>query len=102
MQSPTYNQKYASSIQALSEQYNSVSGNVSAVLDLLLSDEDYDFGSAAWFLTSQCTSDVRSALQSGSESGWQSYLTQCVGTTVTDERKAYWTRAIQALGVKSS
>lgn len=101
MQSPTYNQQYAASIPALASQYRSVSGNVSAVLDLLLSDETYDFGSAAWFLTSQCTPAVRAALQSGSEAGWEGYITSCVGTTVTDDRKAYWTRAVQALGVKS-
>ncbi|KAL1964191.1 hypothetical protein VTN77DRAFT_7149 [Rasamsonia byssochlamydoides] len=102
MQSPTYNQQYAASIPALSAQYSSVAGNVSAVLDLLLSDETYDFGSAAWFLTSQCNADVRAALQSGSEAGWEEYITDCVGTTVTEERREYWVRAVEALGVQSS
>lgn len=102
MQSPTFNQKYAASIPDIQGEAQSASGDVGKVLDLLLSDEKYDFGSAAWFLTSQCSADVRSALQSGSESGWESYISSCIGTTVTDDRKAYWTRAMQALGVASS
>lgn len=101
MQSPSYNQQYAASIPALASRYRSVKGNVTAVLDLLLSDETYDFGSAAWFLTSQCTPAVRAALRSGSEDGWRGYITNCVGTTVTDDRKAYWVRAVKALGVRS-
>jgi hypothetical protein len=99
MQSPTFNSKYAASIPALSSKLSSVSNDPAGTLDLLLSDEVYDFGSAAWFLTSQCSSDVRTQLQSGSEGGWESYISSCVGTTVTDARKAYWTRAVQALGV---
>jgi hypothetical protein len=102
MQSPTFNQKYAASIPEIQSEAQAAAGNVSEVLDLLLSDETYDFGSAAWFLTTQCTAEVRTALQSGSESGWESYVSSCIGTTVTEDRKAYWTRAMQALGVASS
>lgn len=102
MQSPTFNDKYASSIPDISDEYASAKGNVSAILDLLLSDEKYDFGSAAWFLTTQCTDSVRTELQKGTESGWEGYISSCVGTTVTDERKAYWTKALETLGVQSS
>lgn len=42
---------------------------------------------------------MRSALQKGSETGWQKYISDCVGTSVTDERKEYWDRAAKALGV---
>lgn len=100
MQSPTFNSKYASSISELSDSLASVpAGDVSAVLNVLLSDEKYDFGSAAWFLTTQCGQSVRAELQTGSLSGWQEYISGCVGTSVTDDRKAYWTRAVEALGV---
>lgn len=98
MQSPTFNKKYALSIPALSPKVSSNS-DPSAVLDLLLSDESYDFGSGAWFLTTQCSPEVRGALQSGSESGWEMYITGCVGTSVTEDRRSYWDRAVQALGV---
>ncbi|OKL56820.1 hypothetical protein UA08_07963 [Talaromyces atroroseus] len=101
MQSPTYNDKYAASIPALSEQYASATGNVTAILDLLVADDSYDFGSAAWFLTTQCSDSVRAELQQGSESGWEGYITSCVGTTVTDERKDYWLKAVDVLGVGS-
>ncbi|GAM40856.1 hypothetical protein TCE0_041f13532 [Talaromyces pinophilus] len=102
MQSPTFNDKYASSLTELADAYASAEGDVAAVLDLLLSDEKYDFGSAAWFLTTQCSESVREALQTGSEEGWEGYVSGCVGTTVTDDRKAYWSRAVEALGVSSS
>lgn len=103
MQSPTFNIQYAASIPALASKLSAINANQdpAAVLDLLLADETYDFGSAAWFLTTQCQPDVRSALQSGSEDGWERYITQCVGTTVTDERREYWNRAVQVLGVSS-
>lgn len=101
MQSPTYNDKYASSIPELSDQYAAAKGNVSAVLDVLLTDKKYDFGSAAWFLNTQCTDSVREELQKGSEEGWEEYTSSCIGTTVTDERKAYWTKAKSVLGVSS-
>ncbi|KAJ5358425.1 uncharacterized protein N7496_010838 [Penicillium cataractarum] len=99
MQSPTYNSKYASSIPALADKLPSVQNSPADLLDLLRDNEVYDFGSGAWFLTTQCTADVRSALQKGDQAGWQGYITGCVGTTVTDDRKAYWERAVKALGV---
>ncbi|KAJ9401506.1 hypothetical protein DTO282F9_1703 [Paecilomyces variotii] len=99
MQSPTYNSKYASSLPDLKTKLSSVTNNPAGLLDLLLANEDYDFGSGAWFLTTQCEDSVRKQLQTGSESGWEAYISQCVGTTVTDDRKAYWQRAVEALGV---
>ncbi|KAJ5669241.1 hypothetical protein N7462_010311, partial [Penicillium macrosclerotiorum] len=98
MQSPAYNKKYASSIPALADKLPAVADSPVDLLDLLRDNETYDFGSGAWFLTTQCSDDVRSALQSGSETGWEQYISGCVMTTVTDERKAYWQRATKALG----
>ncbi|KAJ5663675.1 hypothetical protein N7507_004406 [Penicillium longicatenatum] len=99
MQSPDYNKKYANSISALKDKVAEVSNSPADLLDLLREDETYDFGSGAWFLTTQCSEDVRSALQAGDESGWKKYISECVGTTVTDERKEYWQRAVKTLGV---
>ncbi|RHZ51867.1 uncharacterized protein CDV56_100690 [Aspergillus thermomutatus] len=99
MQSPAFNAKYAASLPALADKLKDVSGDPAGVLDLLLANEEYDFGSGAWFLATQCSQDVRSELQSGSEAGWQKYISSCVGTDANEERKAYWTRAVQALGV---
>ncbi|CAI7618481.1 unnamed protein product [Penicillium manginii] len=99
MQSPAFNKKYASSIPALKDKIAAVSNSPTDLLDLLRDNETYDFGSGAWFLTTQCSKDVRSALQDGSETGWEKYISSCVGTSVTDERKQYWERAVKALGV---
>lgn len=99
MQSPTYNSKYASSLPGLKDKLASVSNSPADLLDLLRENEVYDFGSGAWFLTTQCTADVRSALQKGDQAGWQRYISDCVGTSVTDERRAYWERAVKELGV---
>ncbi|KAK2778759.1 hypothetical protein FQN53_001656 [Emmonsiellopsis sp. PD_33] len=96
MQSPTYNTLYAKSIPALSDPLGKIDpDDVGAILDLLLSNDEYDFGSAAWFLTSQCTPEVRKGLQSGSKEGWEGYLTGCVGTTVTEVREGYWRKAME-------
>ncbi|KAJ5753726.1 uncharacterized protein N7511_007879 [Penicillium nucicola] len=99
MQSPAFNKKYASSLPALSDQLAAVSNDPAALLDLLRNNGAYDFGSGAWFLTTQCSKEVRTALAKGDESGWSRYISDCVGTSVTDERKEYWDRAVKALGV---
>ncbi|KAK2879982.1 hypothetical protein FQN49_000675 [Arthroderma sp. PD_2] len=97
MQMPKFNALYAKSISELSGKLGPKFTNVEAVLEILLSKDDYDFGSAAWFLTTQCTPAVRTALQSGTEDGWSKYLTECIGTTVSEERKAYWTKAMESV-----
>ncbi|CAI7647808.1 unnamed protein product [Penicillium viridicatum] len=99
MQSPAFNKKYASSLPDLKDKLAAVSNSPADLLDLLRNDSVTDFGSGAWFLTSQCSKEVRSALSDGSETGWQTFITDCVGTSVTDERKAYWERAVEAIGV---
>ncbi|KAM0286968.1 hypothetical protein ACHAQH_000652 [Verticillium albo-atrum] len=68
------------------------------ILDLVLPDE-YSWASAAWFLTTQCDAGVRTALQTGSREGLDKYLSECVGTEVTDDRVAYWQRAKDAFGI---
>lgn len=94
MQSPAFNKLYASSIPELK---GKVSDNVSATLDLLLENEHWDFGSAAWFLVSQCSEQVRQGVRDAELDGWEAYISQCVGTTVTEDRKAYWSRAKEVL-----
>ncbi len=99
MQSPAYNLKYAQSIPALAPYLALIqTSNVTAVLDLLIKYKNYDFGSGAWFLASQCDASVSSGLQSGSAAGFSAYLA-CIGTTETSARDAYYQRAVAALGV---
>lgn len=102
MQSPAYNLKYAQSIPALASYLEKIqSSDVVAVLDLLIKFTNYDFGSAAWFLTSQCDPSVRSELQTGSAAGFSAYIA-CIGTTETSDRNAYYQRAATAVGVTTS
>ena len=99
MQSPKYNLEYAQSIPALKDKLAAAGTDPKAVLALLTADGNLDFGSAAWFLTTQCHDDTRTALQAGTKAGWESYITTCVNTTVTPQREAYWNRAVMAFGV---
>lgn len=55
MQSPAFNKKYASSLPALEDKIAKVSNSPADLLDLLRENETYDFGSGAWFLTTQCS-----------------------------------------------
>ena len=94
MQSAAYNTKYA---QFLKQDIDGKSP--SDVLNLIIQYANWDFGSAMWFLSEQCEQGVRDGLKKGDDAGWNAYL-GCIGTTATDDRKAYWTRAKGALGVK--
>lgn len=99
MQSPAFNLEYAKSIPALAEGLNKAGSDVKAVLSLLTVNGEYDFGSAAWFLKNKCSEKVKTGLKTGTNDAWKAYITECIGTTVTDDRKAYWDRAAKAMGV---
>lgn len=106
MQMPNYNLLYAKSIPALSSSLAAITtassteglsdDELNAIRALVLPDQ-YSWGSAAWFLTTQCAS-ARAALQAGGQAGYEAYLA-CVGTSATSDRLAYWTRANSALGI---
>lgn len=102
MQSPKYNLIYAQSIPALGPYLQKVdTSDPKAVLNLLVTYINYDFGSAAWFLSTQCDQSVRSGLQSGSAAGFSAYIA-CIGTTATDAREQYYKQAMSALGANTS
>ncbi len=64
----------------------------------LVTPDEHNFGSAAWFLTTKCTADVQNSLKTGSDAGWAAYA-GCIGVGVDAARTAYWNRAKTALGV---
>lgn len=99
MQSPEFNLKYAQSLSGLQDELASAGSDPKGILALLTANGEYDFGSGAWFLTSQCSDSVRAGLKTGSLSGWQSYISDCIHTTPTPDRQAYWERAAKAMGV---
>ena len=97
MQSPDYNAQYAQAIFSSEKVQKAQSkGGVVGVLNALRPAQ-YSFASAAWFLTSQCSQEVRQGLQSGTQEGWASYISTCVGTTVNSQRLSYWQKSLQAL-----
>ena len=81
----------------ISDKIDAANGDVEQILDILLEKPEYDFGSGAWFLTTQCEDGVREQLQSGKEEGWEAYITKCVVTDANDERKVYWRKSVDAL-----
>ncbi|EMD86593.1 hypothetical protein COCHEDRAFT_1115009 [Bipolaris maydis C5] len=68
-----------------------------AVLRLANCNDEKSFGSAAWFLSTQCTGSVRDGLATRGKSGWHDFLTTCVNTTVTAERDTRWLATAQVM-----
>jgi len=104
MMSPTYVAKYLGWLSTVCTNCGITAAQVqeataqgpAAVLDLVNTDE-YGFGSAAWFLATQCDEGVRQGLAAGTQSGWETYLSQCVGTSADGKRNELWS-ATMALG----
>jgi hypothetical protein len=106
MQMAQFNLDYASSIPALAPKLRAIttSTTIAGLTDDQLNDiralvlaDQYTWGSAAWFLTTQCA-NIRPQLQAGGQAGWSAYLA-CIGTTATSDRLAYWQRANTAFGI---
>ncbi|KAB8356688.1 hypothetical protein FH972_024264 [Carpinus fangiana] len=91
MMMPEFTAEYAASLSLSS------TGDAQAVADAV-EQPQYTFGAAAWYITTKCDFSVREAMWGGSESGWEAYVTGCLGTTVDEGRKAYWQKAIEVLG----
>lgn len=105
MQMAKYNLMYAKQIDGVKDQVKGVSSvdgltddELNAILALVTPDE-YNFASGAWFLTTQCDKGVRELLNSDPDKGYQAYM-DCIGTEMTDDRLAYWSRAKDAFGFK--
>ncbi|KXH43686.1 hypothetical protein CSIM01_12580 [Colletotrichum simmondsii] len=108
LQMAGYNLMYALSISELKDKATEIAGGVTdgnsltddkknQILELVMPD-DYTWGSAAWFLTTQCDADVRENLAAGTVKGFTLYM-DCIGTSGTEDRVAYWARAKGAFGL---
>ena len=105
MQIPEYNAKYAEylanvctncGITTAQAQQAEAEGPM-AVLHLVNTDE-WSFGSAAWFLITQCDASIRQGLAAGTQAGWDAYTEQCLHATITDERTQLWSAALAFQG----
>lgn len=101
MQSPAFNLDYAQWLAAnmtdsgiSMQQVQKAEEEGPAQVLALVNDDRWSFASAAWFLTTQCAQEISQGLAASTEEGWEAYLTECVGTTVTDDRIAIWKKAI--------
>ncbi|KAF2467547.1 uncharacterized protein BDR25DRAFT_292003 [Lindgomyces ingoldianus] len=94
MQLPGLNLQYAASLFGAATVQEA--GDATAVLNLVGGDDE-SFGSAAWFLKTQCSQTIREGLASKADplTGWQNYLTGCVGTTLDPQRTEIWTTTRQ-------
>jgi hypothetical protein len=102
MAMPNYVKLYATAVAgadavAQAEAAGGDAGRI-AVLALVNGDDEKSFGSAAWFVSTQCTADVRAGLVTESEDGWNKFLTQCVGTTADPARDVPWVAAKANMG----
>jgi hypothetical protein len=97
MAMPEIVKKYATAIAGpvAVAQAETAGGNASlnAVLALANDNDEKSFGSAAWFLSTQCSADVRAGLVSETEDGWHDFLTACVGTELDTSRDTLWVAA---------
>jgi len=100
MQSPAYNLKYAEYLATVytncginSAQVQQASAEGPVALLALVNTEEWTFGSAAWYLVTQCGASVREGLAAGTQEGWEGYL-QCVGTSGDEKRDQLWSAAM--------
>ncbi|RMZ66903.1 hypothetical protein GMOD_00002281 [Pyrenophora seminiperda CCB06] len=101
MAMPNFVEKYATSVagEAAVAKAKEVGGDAGlvAVLALANADDEKSFGSAAWFVTTECTADIRAGLAAGTQDGWHKFLTDCVGTTLDPGRDVPWNAAIATI-----
>jgi hypothetical protein len=104
MQMPPFNLKYAKSLEDVRDQVANVTSTdglpdaeLDRILDLVTVDE-HNFGSGAWFLRSECPDTVVAALEADIDNGFEQYMA-CVGVEVGEERLAYLTKAKEAFEI---
>lgn len=106
MQMAEFNLKYAKSIDKVKDKVADIS-SVDGLSDdklneirALVIDDEYNFASGPWFLTTQCEPSVREQLRNDIDKGFAAYMS-CVGVTVDEDRTAYLERAKKAFNIKA-
>jgi hypothetical protein len=101
MAMPPVIQKYATSVAGADAVTQALAtggdAGLTATLALVNGDDEKSFGSAAWYLSTTCTPAVRAGLTAETVDGWHAFLTECVGTTATEDRDVPWVAAKQVL-----
>jgi hypothetical protein len=98
MAMPNYVKLYATDVagaEAVAQaEAKSGDAGLNAVLALVNGDDEKSFGSGAWFVSTQCSADVRAGLVAETEDGWHKFLTECVETEADTSRDPAWVAAI--------
>lgn len=101
MAMPPFVKKYATAVAGeqavVTAEAAGGDAGLNAVLALVNSDDEKSFASAAWFLTSTCSAEVRAGLDAQTVEGWHVFLTTCVETTAAPERDTPWVAAKQIM-----
>lgn len=71
-------------------------------LDTLLTAPGAEWDAASWFLTTQCSDDIRTGLQTNTFQGFSDFTTKCISTSMTDDRKSGWQAAAKAFGLSGN
>lgn len=83
MQKAAYNAVYAKSLGLTMKQ--------------LFASDAASFGSAAWYVTTNCPFSTRQKMWTGSDAAWGQYVTECVGAAMDAKRTSYWKKAKASL-----
>lgn len=101
MAMPEFVERYATSVAgpAAVAQAKGAGGDAGkiAILNLVNGDDEKSFGSAAWFVSSVCSADVRAGLAAGTLDGWHQFLSACVNTPSDPTRDPAWKAAIATI-----
>ncbi|KAJ3733380.1 hypothetical protein DFJ43DRAFT_995511 [Lentinula guzmanii] len=102
--------KGRTSYASLSSLPNTLSNQTKNAIRAVVLGDGLSFASAMWFYTQSgatqigqpgqgCTqiAGLVQGLQAQTEAGWEHYITDCVGTTVTDERREDYLRTLKIL-----
>jgi hypothetical protein len=94
MQMKDFNQQYLKAIGNDTTVDLNSNSSLNAMMDIVTEDE-YNFGSAAWFYSTQCSAEVKNLIDSDADrdTGFDKYMTDCVQTEQSPDRLAYWTTA---------
>lgn len=105
MQMPRFNLKYAQSLEGVKDKVTDITSTdglsdaeLNRILDLVIVDE-HNFGSAPWFLRSECTEEVLDKLITNVDDGFKAYM-DCVGVKIDETRLEYLERAKAAFGIE--
>jgi hypothetical protein len=101
MAMPSFIKLYATSVAGVDAvartEATAGDAGLDAVLKLANWDDEKSFGSAVWFLSTQCSDEIRSGLTTRGIDGWHDFLVACVGTTVVAERDMVWVATTQIM-----